>query len=271
MVLGNNKEGLFRFAFLIRKDIEKKTSEKEAIMFKPEILICGDRAVTVRIGDKIEQETGKRVQTLFSSLAKKNINGITELIPAFCSLTVCYDPERISYKKLCRIILGESGLQSNSTLEKKKIHHIPVLYGGNFGPDLSDVARLSGLSEHEVVKRHTAPDYMIYMLGFLPGFPYLGGLDKSIETPRLESPRTSIPRGSVGIGGSQTGIYPIESPGGWRLIGRTPILPYDPSRTPPVLYEAGDFIRFVPISVGEYEKIEREVADGSYKHTVTEE
>ncbi|MGN1095241.1 MAG: 5-oxoprolinase subunit PxpB [Eubacteriales bacterium] len=233
-------------------------------MPEAKILICGDSALTVKLGDKISPETGRAVRALFSALSKKKADGITDFIPAFCSLTVIYDPARLSYKKLCALINDALKSTDGKREEQKKIYKIPVCYGGELGPDLHDVARLTGLSEQEVVRRHSTPDYMIYMLGFLPGFAYLGGLDRSIEVPRLDSPRTCIPQGSVGIGGSQTGIYPLDSPGGWRLIGRTPLLPYDAGREKPVLYEAGDYIRFVPITAAEYAKISEEVQKGVY-------
>lgn len=235
------------------------------------ILPCGDAALAVTFGDVISERTGERVRALADALCAEHVTGITELVPAFCSLTVCYDSAAISYPKLCRriekaIVRGEGAATSI-----RRIHRIPVCYGGEFGPDLADVASLAGLSAEEVIRRHSSRDYRIYMLGFLPGFPYLGGLDESIAAPRLDSPRERIPRGSVGIGGSQTGIYPMESPGGWRLIGRTPILPYDPTRTPPVLYAAGDSIRFVPIDRARYDALAAAVAGGTYIHQVAEE
>lgn len=232
---------------------------------------CGDAALTVTLGDEISETTGERVRALMMTLAERKGKGIIEIIPAFCSLTVCYDPSVISYSGLCRRIGRAMASAGESPLSTRRIHRIPVCYGGEFGPDLADVAVLAGISEAEVIKRHSTPDYRIYMLGFLPGFPYLGGLDKSIASPRLDSPRQKIPRGSVGIGGSQTGIYPVESPGGWRLIGRTPLLPYDPARTPPVLYAAGDFIRFVPVGRARYDEIAAAVTAGTYLHEVTEE
>ena len=124
---------------------------------------------------------------------------------------------------------------------------------------MEDVCSLTGLSSDEVIKIHTSTDYLIYMLGFLPGFPYLGGMDKSIECPRLDTPRTLIPEGAVGIGGKQTGIYPLASPGGWRLIGRTPVKVYDPSRSEPILYKAGDYIRFRPITAAEFEAFDGKI------------
>lgn len=235
------------------------------------ILPCGDAALTVTLGNAISESVGGRVRALTDALITKNLSGITEILPAFCSLTVCYDPAVISYRKLCRMVEKAISCKEGMTSSVRRIHQIPVCYGGEFGPDLTDVASLAGLSADEVVRRHSAPDYRIYMLGFLPGFPYLGGLDESIAAPRLDSPRERIPQGSVGIGGSQTGIYPMESPGGWRLIGRTPILPYDPARTPPVLYTAGDDIRFVPVDRARYDEIAAAVAEGTYIHQVTEE
>ena len=130
---------------------------------------------------------------------------------------------------------------------------IPVCYGGDFGPDLAFVAKHAGLTEAEVIRRHTGRDYRIYMLGFLPGFPYLGGLDPRLFTPRLQNPRTAIPAGSVGIGGEQTGIYPVASPGGWQLIGRTPLDLFDPERPP--RYAAGDCIRFTAITAEQFAKL----------------
>ena len=127
--------------------------------------------------------------------------------------------------------------------EKKKVYEIPVCYGGEYGPDLENIAEHAGLSVEEVIKIHSSRDYLIYMLGFLPGFCYLGGLDERIHTPRLANPRIKISAGSVGIGGSQTGIYPLDSPGGWQLMGMTPVKTYDPEREVPILVEAGDYIR----------------------------
>ena len=141
---------------------------------------------------------------------------------------------------------------------------VPCCYGNEFGPDLADMSSMLGLSEEEIIRLHSTPDYKIYMLGFLPGFVYLGGLDERIHAKRLDSPRTAIPKGSVGIGGSQTGVYPIASPGGWRLIGSTPLEFYNPLREEPILCKAGERLRFVPIDQKEYELIKKDVENGTY-------
>lgn len=147
--------------------------------------------------------------------------------------------------------------------------NIPVCYGGEFGEDIAFVASHAGLTEQEVIDIHTGRDYLIFMLGFLPGFAYLGDMDKRLHTPRLSNPRTSIPAGSVGIGGEQTGIYPLASPGGWQLIGRTPVKPYDPTRAEPILYRAGDYIRFFAVDEQEYRRIEELVSRNEYECRIT--
>ena len=147
-----------------------------------------------------------------------------------------------------------------------EVLEVPVLYGGEeMGPDLKFVAENAKMSEEEVIKLHSEPEYLIYMLGFTPGFTYLGGLNDAIETPRLKTPRVKIPAGSVGIAGKQTGVYPIDSPGGWQLIGRTPLKMYDADREKPILPEAGQYIKFVPIDRAEFDRIAAEVEKGTYE------
>ena len=154
--------------------------------------------------------------------------------------------------------------------KRKKVYEIPVCYGGEYGPDIQNIADHAGLSVEEVIDIHTSRDYLIYMLGFLPGFTYLGGLDERIHTPRLANPRIKIAAGSVGIGGSQTGIYPMDSPGGWQLMGLTPVKTYDPEREIPILVEAGDYIRFVRIDEDEFKRIKELVDRGEYQCVVHE-
>lgn len=217
------------------------------------ILPAGDQALVVEFGQEISEELNRKVQILNQKITDRKIEGIVETVPTFRSLLVTYDPAVIGFQKLKQILekipadVDMSGDQGHHVVE------IPVCYGGEFGEDLLDVAAHAGLSEEEVIRLHSEKEYNIYMLGFLPGFPYLGGLDPRLHTPRLANPRTKIPAGSVGIGGEQTGIYPLDSPGGWRLIGRTPLKLYDPDREEPFLYQAGDYIRFVPITREEYE------------------
>lgn len=217
------------------------------------ILAAGDQALVVEFGNAIDEKLNKRVQLLNKNIEETGVKGVIETVPTFRSLMVIYDPAAVSFEKLKKILEDMPADGSKEEKEEKRTIEIPVCYGGEFGEDLPDVAAYTGLSEEEVIRLHSGREYNIYMLGFLPGFPYLGGLDKRIYTPRLQNPRTRIPAGSVGIGGEQTGIYPLDSPGGWRLIGRTPLKLYDPDREEPFLYQAGDYIRFVPITKEEYE------------------
>lgn len=218
------------------------------------ILPAGDQALVVEFGNEISENLNHRVQLLNKKIKSLGISGIMETVPAFRSLMVVYDPEKASFEKLKKILSDIRLDPETEGTAGGRVVEIPVCYGGEFGEDLSDVAAHAGLTEKEVIALHSSKEYNIYMLGFLPGFPYLGGLDRRLHTPRLENPRTRIPAGSVGIGGEQTGIYPLDSPGGWRLIGRTPLKLYDPEREEPFLFDAGDYIRFVPITREEYEE-----------------
>lgn len=218
----------------------------------------GDKAVLLEFGDQIDETVNQLVMQAGRRIEAAAIDGVQEMVPAFTSLLVCYDPLVTDNQKLAdQIYPLVSGIEAG-TAQTGRVVEIPVCYGGIYGEDLAFVAEHAGLSEEEVVKIHSGRDYRIYMLGFLPGFPYLGGMDERIFTPRLSNPRTKIPAGSVGIGGEQTGIYPMESPGGWQLIGRTPLKLFDPEQGGKRLYEAGDTIRFVPISPEEYKKIQEE-------------
>lgn len=219
-----------------------------------QILNAGDSAVCVEFGKKIDDAVNARVNSLHQILLKRQIKGVIESIPTFRSLLVCYDPVKLKYKKLVRILescIAQIRVEENA---EKRIVEIPVCYEAQFAPDMENVTAHTGLSAEEVIALHCGRDYRIHMLGFLPGFPYLGGMDERLVTPRLKTPRTRIEPGSVGIGGSQTGVYPLASPGGWQLIGKTPLVLYDPQRDNPILYEAGDYIRFVRISAEQFEE-----------------
>lgn len=227
------------------------------------ILPAGDSAAVAQFENVISPEVNAKVHSLDFAIRSMGINGVTETVPTFTSLLVCYDPTVISFAELYQK-LGALSSEVSGENKSSFIYTLPVCYGGEFGEDLADVAEYAKISPEEVIARHTAKPYLIYMLGFLPGFAYLGGLDETIACPRLSSPRQKIEAGSVGIGGNQTGIYPIASPGGWRLIGRTPIRPYDPERSDPILYSAGDCIRFKAITRAEYDEIAAAVASGEY-------
>jgi len=215
---------------------------------KYDILPCGDAAFSVRFGDKIDPGINSLVTALADSLRADPVAGIEETVVSYASLLVVISPERISIAKARRIVARRADrLTLGNDSPAGRTHEIPVFYGGEYGEDIEFVAQNAGMSVDDVIRLHTAPLYRVYMIGFMPGFPYLGGLDERIETPRLETPRQIIPAGSVGIGGKQTGVYPIASPGGWRLIGRTSAKLYDPESAEPVLLKAGDMVRFVPI------------------------
>lgn len=215
----------------------------------------GDTGLLASFEQHISQSVGAAVAALNTRVAAAAIPGVVETVPAFATLLIFYDPLVTEYDAVADAVQKLAQAPGSDTAAGEgRLVEIPVCYGGTFGPDLPFVAEHAGLTEKEVIELHAEWEYRIYMLGFLPGFPYLGGLDERLFTPRLASPRTAIPAGSVGIGGEQTGIYPIASPGGWQLIGRTPLKLFDPSssRLP---YAAGDRIRFCPITQDEFDAI----------------
>jgi len=221
----------------------------------PRFLLAGDFGLLVEFGDKIDPEINKRVREIFITLEKFPIDGITEAVPTYRSILIFYDPLKTSPDQLQQKILALEKRSREVTIPPPETIEIPVVYGGDFGPDLGFVAEHNGLNQEEVIEIHTSGIYLIYMLGFTPGFPFLGGLSERLFTPRLKTPRDVVPAGSVGIANNQTGIYPIDSPGGWQLIGRTPIKLYDPKRENPILLKAGNYLRFKRITGAEYEEI----------------
>ena len=232
----------------------------------PLFLAAGDQALVVELGDSISPEINRRVRNLMAAIEDAAAPGVLDLVPTYRSLLVNYDPMTISAADLQkRIGQVESGLAEKS-LGDPRIVHIPTLYGLDYGPDLEFVAEHAGLTVEDVIGLHSGTDYLVYMMGFSPGFPYLGGLSEKLATPRLDTPRTEIPAGSVGIAEGQTGVYPVASPGGWRLIGRTPVKMFDPSAEPPTLLNPGDYTRFVPVDTEEeYLDIQRRVESGEYE------
>lgn len=220
----------------------------------PKILLCGDTGISVEFGDIIDPEVNRRVRLLFTMLQGAHFSGIIDLNPTYRSLFIQYDPWVCSFERLLQYVKHclEYGGEQDQTAAAVK--DVPVCYGAAYGPDLEEVAVLHGLGVEEVIRRHCTPLYHVYMIGFTPGFAYLGGLDERLHSPRKKDPRKKVPAGSVGIADQQTGIYPIDSPGGWQLIGRTPLKLFDPARDDPFLIHAGDAIQFRPISEEEFEK-----------------
>lgn len=233
-------------------------------------LTAGDSSLLIEFGDEISPEINKKITATVQLMKAQQIEGVVDLIPAFCSLLINYDPRIITYESLQKRMEHLVKLDVTAEQASKKVIEVPVCYGGEYGPDIDNIAEHAGLSVEEVIKIHSSRDYLIYMLGFLPGFAYLGGLEECLHTPRLANPRIKINAGSVGIGGSQTGIYPLDSPGGWQLLGMTPVTVYDPLREVPILYEAGEYIRFVPVDEAEYKRIKAEVENGTYQCIVHE-
>ncbi len=218
----------------------------------------GDSALIVQLGEGICPAIHARINYLSMLLDEHPFDGFIEAVPAYDNLTIYYNPYSVylsqtnrtltPYQQVCVYIEKLSKQISEKQGSEKRVVELPVVYGGEFGPDLAYVAEYNGLSIEEVIQIHTENEYLVYMIGFAPGFPFLGGMDERISTPRKETPRLAIPPGSVGIAGKQTGVYPLETPGGWQIIGRTPLDLFLPDMSPPTLLQSGDKIRFVPIS-----------------------
>lgn len=217
-------------------------------------LLAGDKAIVVEFGDIIDEDINRKVINLMKNIESSSlINSIYEMIPTYRSLMIIYNPLKITFNDLINSVKNIEFNLKILDKSEKNIIKIPVLYGNDFGPDIDTVAKHNGLSIEDVIRLHSEAEYLVYMLGFTPGFTYLGGMNSKLETPRLANPRVKIPEGSVGIAGKQTGVYPIESPGGWQLIGRTPIKLYDPKRENPILLKAGDYVKFTPITKDEFD------------------
>ena len=233
---------------------------------KPTLKYAGDQGLLVEFGDKIDVKLNDEVRNLTFQLDQSKEEWIIDLVPSYKSLLVIFNPTLATRKYIENYIL-ELAIDLGETSESTdRVIKIPTLYGADFGMDLEFVASNSNLTTKEVISLHSEPNYRVYMIGFAPGFPYLGGLNKKLSTPRLDTPRIKIPSGSVGIAESQTGIYPNDSPGGWQLIGRTPLNLFDPNREQPSLLVAGDYIKFEPLeSLEEYSDIKADIESNNYK------
>lgn len=234
---------------------------KDTITFHP----LGDAAIVIQAGTDISEDIHERVKQLFSCIEQHPFEGYVEAVQAFTNVTVFYEPYKVYQsaqlkqraispyewvKDYIENLLEDNWKEGNQA--KRRIVDIPVCYGGELGPDLEEVARINDLTPEEVVRIHTSGTYLVYMIGFAPGFPFLGGLSEKIAAPRRQTPRMSIPKGSVGIAGKQTGVYPISTPGGWQLIGQTPLSLFRPNAERPSLLKAGDEVRFVQLSEKEF-------------------
>jgi len=204
----------------------------------------GENAIRITFGDQIDVDILQQIRGYCSFLKSLNLDGIVEIIPSFVSCLIVFDPRVQSYERLLPEIQKENEAIGQD-LAPLTFHEIPVIYGGEYGPDLHFVSEYCGLSEDEVIELHTRTVYAVFCVGFLPGYPYLGPLDKKLFTPRLETPRLKVPEGSVGIAQLQTGIYPFESPSGWRIIGKTERTLFDHRKEPYSLMKLGDLVRFV--------------------------
>ena len=213
--------------------------------------MMGDRSLLVELGDEISPSVNQRVQELFTAIDRQRFNGILDLVPGYRSLLVIYDPLCISLDEIKAGIKDIWNNPDQSRLPQPQTVKIPVVYGGEQGPDLQRVAQYHNLTPREVIGFHTRPAYRVYMIGFTPGYPYLGEVPDAIATPRRETPRTLVPKGSVGIAQKQTGIYPVDSPGGWQIIGWTPVELFDPLGKPPSRLVMGDQVQFHAITAQE--------------------
>ena len=218
------------------------------------IVPAGDSALIVEFEERIDPAINARAIALADSLQAAAIAGVRDVVPTYRSVAVFFDPLRTNYDTLLERIERDAGRPAPDAARQAEPLRIPVCYGGDLGPDLGAVAAFGGISADEVIALHASATYRVFMLGFVPGFAYMGIVDARIAAPRHSTPRVRVPAGSVGIAGVQTGIYPAETPGGWQLIGRTPVKPFDANRAQPFLMKAGDAVRFYAIDRAEYER-----------------
>jgi inhibitor of KinA len=225
------------------------------------LLPLGDAALTVEFGDEIDPALNARAVAWADTVRAQTWRGVLDIVPTYRSVTIHVDPLCLDVHTLMDRLLRLSHTASRQATSPGRHHTLPVLYGGEWGPDLEDVAAFAKMSVADVIRLHASVLYRVYMLGFSPGFPYLGLVPEPLAMPRLATPRTTVPGGSVGIAGRQTGIYPTSTPGGWRLIGRTPVALYRPNSSTPFLLSPGDVLRFEPIGPQEFDRLRREHHD----------
>ena len=220
--------------------------------------VASDQSLLVYFGEQVTREAHQRVRRFLRLLELEPVAGVRNLHPAYCSVLVNFDALTLRHEQLEEILRGYLQRMEKVVLPDPREVEIPVCYGGDFGPDLQEVAQLHSLSTERVIELHTQNCYIVYFLGFVPGFAYLGELPQELVTPRLPAPRKSVPAGSVGIATNHTGVYPVSTPGGWRLLGRTPAKMFRPEREQMSLLAIGDRVRFVSISSAQFAKLEKE-------------
>jgi KipI family sensor histidine kinase inhibitor len=218
---------------------------------------ASDSSLLVVLGDAISLDNHERVMSLFRALHHLNDPRVRNLHPAYASLLIDFDPLRLSHEEIASLIDQLAGEGSSQSDRAANVVTIPVCYDTEFGPDLQEVANQAKLPIHEVIRLHSSATYRVHFLGFTPGFAYLGGLPDTLHTPRLATPRKHVPAGSVAIAGTQAGIYPVDSPGGWRLIGRTPVRIFQPDATHPTLLKPGDLVEFAVIDRATFDATDR--------------
>ena len=224
----------------------------------------GDSGIKIDFGNEISPQKNRSIHAYGKKL-KEDIKEIIEVVPTYNSLSLFFLPQKGKYDEIVSNVHGvlKDPLVVEETVQSEIIF-LPTLYGGDVGTDLDRIAEVNQITIEDVIKIHSERDYFIYMMGFLPGFPYLGGMSKKISAPRLEEPRLKVAAGSVGIANEQTGLYPIESPGGWNIIGRMPVPLFNPQSNEPFLLKAGSYIRFIPVGEDEYSQIQHEIEKGTY-------
>ena len=239
----------------------------------PVICPVGDSAANVEFGTEISDAINDRVYEFVERVLRTDWSWLREVVPTYRSLLVFYDGFEVDYSavesELLKLVDAAAGAGTAGQDRVTRVYELPTAYGGEYGPDVAHVAEHAGLSESEVIELHSSVAYRVYMIGFSPGFPYLGGMSPRIATPRLATPRTRVPAGSVGIAETQTGVYPTASPGGWQLIGRTPVGLFDAATDPPSLLQPGHFVKFVPVDPVQFAEVEAAVEAGEYSMQVS--
>lgn len=241
-------------------------------MTSPRFLNLGDSALTVEFGDRIEEQLVETVaafdRRLNRVMEQGELRGVVETIPTYRSLTVIFDPLRISREQLQQRLLDLLAEPAEGVDRNIRCWSLPVCYGGEYGPDLEKVAKRCGLASDEVVDLHSQQTYQVYMIGFAPGFPYMGEVPVQLQMPRLKEPRIRVPVGSVAITGRQTAVYPWESPGGWLLLGRCPLSLFDTGRTEPALLAAGDRVNFQSVTSADFDRYEAAAGAGTLDYSI---